>query len=60
MENCNQNEQGSGHSPTPNTPERAETLRDVERAREANRLHDEANREAERVKSPQGTRYREK
>ena len=48
MEKYDHNDQGSGHSPTPDTPERAETRADVERAREADRLHNEANRAAER------------
>lgn len=42
------NEQGSGHTPTPDTPERAETRADAERARNADRLHDAANKAAER------------
>jgi hypothetical protein len=47
-EQYNPHNLGTDHLPDSSTPERAETARDVERARKANRLHDAANKLAER------------
>jgi hypothetical protein len=48
MENYKRTRQGSDHLPDRSTPERNEAANDVERAREADRLHKAANDLAER------------